>query len=100
MYTHLILITVLSTIVGIVFNELIRPNELMQGYARFANMYVQNFFIKKLLICPWCIAGQLAMWQLIHLYLTEFKCLEFVRLSIISVCMVIYLTKKILENYG
>jgi hypothetical protein len=39
-----------------------QPGELFQGVARFINTRVGSSFIRKLLLCPYCLAGQLAFW--------------------------------------
>lgn len=54
------------TIIAIAYQILIMPGELLQSYARFVNLNFNDIF-KKLLMCPYCFGGQLALWASIVL---------------------------------
>jgi len=41
---------------------LTQPGELLQHWARFVNIEIKNKTLKKLLICPYCMGGQIMFW--------------------------------------
>lgn len=51
--------------IGMAYNVLIRPGELLMHWARFVNFKINNQMTKKLLLCPYCLASQLLLWTLI-----------------------------------
>jgi hypothetical protein len=88
-----ILILLASISFGITFHETTKPNELLQSYARFVNMKIENFYLKKLFLCPHCLAGQFALWSIVlgvgAIYLK----------LVIVICVSIFITKKIVCYY-
>ena len=54
-------IIIASSLIGITTYITMQPGELFQGVARFINTRVNNNIIRKLLLCPYCLAGQLAL---------------------------------------
>jgi hypothetical protein len=61
-----LIIVLNSVMVALCYNILIRQGELLQLWARYVNLSNWNNYIKKLLLCPHCVAGQLALWQCIY----------------------------------
>lgn len=59
-------IIILSTLLPICYNILIKQGELLQFWARFINMSKAPTLLKKLLLCPHCVAGQMALWQCVY----------------------------------
>lgn len=59
-------IVVVSVVLSICYNILIARGELLQFVARAINLSDLPNIIKKLLLCPYCIAGQLALWQCVY----------------------------------
>jgi len=55
-----------SSVLSICYSILIRNGELLQVFARYVNMSNYNPLIKKLLLCPHCVAGQIALWQCVY----------------------------------
>lgn len=76
----------LSVILSLTLFVMYQPGELLQGVARWVNLNVKNEKFRKLLMCPYCFAGQLSLWLYI---LTEPFVLENL---IITVCLSILVT--------
>lgn len=64
-------VIITSSLIAITIYITMQPGELLQGVARFINIRINNSLVRKLLICPYCLAGQLALWTVfvIHFYL-------------------------------
>lgn len=52
-----------STIIALCYGILIRQGELLQWWARFVNFSDMPQKGKKLFLCPYCMAGQIAFFQ-------------------------------------
>lgn len=48
--------------VGCCYSILIQPGELLQHFARFMVQNVASEVLKKLILCPYCLSGQMAFW--------------------------------------
>ena len=58
------------SIIAVAYQILIRPGELLQRLARFVNLGIKNTMLQKLLLCPYCFAGQMSLWScLVLIYL-------------------------------
>ena len=62
-------IIIASVIVSFAYSIMIRQGELLQVWARFLNRWNDlndttfTRFITKLLLCPYCWAGQISLWS-------------------------------------
>lgn len=65
MLTGLIYYVVSFYFIGICYNILIRQGELLMHWARFVNLTFESDMLKKLLLCPYCLTGQLLLWTLV-----------------------------------
>ena len=52
-----------ATIISLAYQIMIRPGELLQSWARFVNMTFAGTSIQKMLLCPYCFGGQIALWS-------------------------------------
>ena len=84
----------LSVMLSLTLYVMYQPGELLQGVARWINLNVNNNKLRKLLMCPYCFAGQLSLW--IYLF-TEPFVLENL---IITVCMSILVTYFVVKLIG
>jgi len=63
-------IVLYCSIIAVAYQILIRPGELLQIWARFVNLGIKNTMLQKLLLCPYCLGGQLSLWScLVLIYL-------------------------------
>lgn len=100
-------VIITSVLISLTLYITMQPGELLQGVARFVNLRIKNSFIKKLLLCPYCLAGQLALWAVfvIHYFLFErggLLPLLFFKDLIWSVCgsiLIVWLFIKIENRY-
>ena len=100
-------VIITSSLIGITSFITMQPGEIFQGVARFINTRVGSSFIRKLLLCPYCLAGQLAFWTVcvIHYYLfwgSGLLPLSFFKELIWSVCgsiIMVWLFLKIQNKY-
>jgi len=51
----------------VAYQILILPGELLQRWARFVNLGIKNTLLQKLLLCPYCFAGQMSLWLCVAL---------------------------------
>jgi hypothetical protein len=56
-------IVLYCSIIAVAYQILIRPGELLQRWARFVNLGIKNTLLQKLLLCPYCFAGQMSLWS-------------------------------------
>lgn len=63
----LIYLYALNTILGVVYGILTRPGELLAPLAIYIKSKQFGVF-NKLLLCPYCLFGQLTLWQFIVIY--------------------------------
>lgn len=56
-------IVLYCSIIAVAYQILIRPGELLQLWARFVNLGIKNTMLQKLLLCPYCFGGQIALWS-------------------------------------
>lgn len=99
----MIRIAIAAILLGLMIHELTKPGELLQAYARFVNFKLKKYFyIHKLLICPWCIAGQFALWSsVLKFYITDPSTMIIyitVLNAIISIGLAIVVTKISVED--
>jgi hypothetical protein len=100
-------VIITSVLISLTLYITMQPGELFQGVARFINTRVGSSFIRKLLLCPYCLAGQLAFWTVcvIHYYLFlegGLLPLSFLKDLIWSVCgsiVTVWLFVKIQNKY-
>jgi hypothetical protein len=59
---EIISITFIASIIAIAYQIMIMPGELLQRWARFINTYYEGSIFRKLILCPYCIGGQIALW--------------------------------------
>lgn len=59
---EIIAITFVASIISIAYEIMIMPGELLQRWARFINVYYEGSIFRKLLLCPYCFGGQIALW--------------------------------------
>ena len=108
---EIIEITFICTVIAIAYQILIMPGELLQGWARFVNTFsfrireisydeaVKNsgyntyvMFFRKLLLCPYCFGGQLALWTSLGLIYKGYG--SYVLLSVPCVIVAVYFIVK------
>jgi len=84
-------ITTISVILAVAYQIVIRPGELLQSWARFVNLNMTSELIKKLLLCPYCLGGQIALWlSLYYIYSGHsIGCIMSVPASIIIIYFVV-----------
>lgn len=54
--------TLLIFIWASAFDRITQPGELLTKYMQWVANNVPNRLVNKLMTCPWCIAGQMALW--------------------------------------
>lgn len=62
---------------GMAFKIVTQPGELLQSYARYWKMKVGGI-TGKLMTCPYCLAGQMALWIAVYNYFTTGDLMGFV----------------------
>jgi len=55
-------IWVFCSIMGIAYQILIEPGEILQWWSRYVNFNVKDGWIKKLILCPYCLWGNISLW--------------------------------------
>ena len=79
-----IIIILHAILIGCTYHELCKPNELLMPWARYWNLESSApKLLRKLIVCPYCIAGQIALWA------SLFLCPEWV---VVNVCSSILVT--------
>lgn len=86
----MIRIIIAAILLGLTIHELAKPGELLEAYARFVNFKLKKYFyIHKLLLCPWCIAGQFALWSSVLYYFVFDVSLRIVLISILNIVIAV-----------
>ncbi len=82
MIWEMITSTLVITLWASAFDRITQPGELLTKYMQWVSTNVPNRLVNKLMTCPWCIAGQMALWFDIFC-LVSFACdaLELVALT-------------------
>ncbi len=62
MLIELIGSTLLISLWASAFDRMTQPGELLTKYMQWVANNVPNRLVNKLITCPWCIAGQMALW--------------------------------------
>lgn len=62
MIWEMITSTLVITLWASAFDRITQPGELLTKYMQWVANNVQNRLVNKLMTCPWCIAGQMALW--------------------------------------
>lgn len=52
-------------LISITLYLLYKPGELLQFIPRFINTKIKSKLLNKLLLCPYCFAGQLWLWSVV-----------------------------------
>jgi hypothetical protein len=47
-----------------------QPGEILQVWARFVNGQIKVALLRKLLLCPYCLGGQIMFWTSLYFVLT------------------------------
>jgi len=84
-------ITTIAVILAVAYQIVIRPGELLQSWARFVNLQINNKTLQKLLLCPYCLGGQIALWLSVYYICTghSIGCIISVPTSIIIIYFVL-----------
>lgn len=84
-------ITTISVILAVAYQIIIRPGELLQSWARFVNLQINNKTLQKLLLCPYCLGGQIALWLSVYYVYKghSIECIMSVPTSIIIIYFVV-----------
>jgi hypothetical protein len=86
-----IIVLIHSILIGFFLHQMLKPNELLMYYAKYINIELNpNFYVKKLLVCPYCIAGQICMWS--HVFLIS----EYI---IVNTLLTILIVKHYADNF-
>ena len=88
---EIIQITFVASIFAVAYQIMIMPGELLQGWARFVNINMHGSMFQKLLLCPYCFGGQIALWCSIACIVKGYsvECLISVPCTIVIVYFVI-----------
>ncbi len=81
-------IVLYCSIIAVAYQIVIRPGELLQLWARFVNLGIKNTMLQKLLLCPYCLGGQLSLWTC--LVLIYFCCNPEILISVPATIVVVY----------
>ena len=81
-------IVLYCSIIAVAYQILIRPGELLQRWARFVNLGIKNTLLQKLLLCPYCFAGQMSLWSC--LVLIFWGCNHEILISVPATIVVVY----------
>jgi hypothetical protein len=77
------------------------PGELLQNIARFINVKIKIALIRKLLLCPYCLSGQLFFWfSVIQMFLSVGERLSTVPFLVFGTCGTIlttYILTKLIQ---
>jgi hypothetical protein len=85
-----IIIWFVSSLLGCCYQILVRPGELLQGWARLINTSNLPGMVKKLIMCPYCLSGQIALWWSLFTFNTE---------SMVSIPMTIITVYHYIKTY-
>ena len=55
-----------ASIIAIAYQIMIRQGELLQEWARYVYLNIKHPTLKKILLCPYCLGGQIALWSSIY----------------------------------
>lgn len=56
------MVITVSILLSMTLYVLMQPGELLQEVSRYINLNIKNAKTRKLLLCPYCISGQLSLW--------------------------------------
>ena len=81
-----------ASIISIAYQIMIRQGEILQGWARYVNLNIKYSTLQKLLLCPYCLGGQLALWSSIYYIIKGHgvECLISVPTTIVVVYFVVH----------
>ena len=91
-------ITIISVILALAYQIIIRPGELLQSWARFVNLQINNKTLQKLLLCPYCLGGQISLWLSVYYFISgnNIKCF----VSVPGTIVIVYFVVKKHFNVG
>ena len=88
---EIIQITFFASIFAVAYQIMIMPGELLQVWARFVNINLKDSIFRKLLLCPYCFGGQIALWMSLGLIYKGYgiECLLSVPCTIVAVYFIV-----------
>jgi hypothetical protein len=69
-----------------------QPGEIGQYIARWVNVNIKSALVRKLILCPYCLSGQIAFWFSIHDLFNCWEWSEMAALFLLRICGSIILT--------
>ena len=84
-------IVFIASILAVSYQILIMPGELLQSWSRFVNINMQGSILQKLLLCPYCVGGQISLWCSVACIIKGYgvECLASVPTTIVVVYFVV-----------
>ena len=80
-----------ASVISIAYQIMIMPGEILQRWARFVNFTFAGSSIQKMLLCPYCFGGQIALWSSIACIVKGYgvECLISIPCTIVLVYFVV-----------